>query len=93
MSGAFDLRVPLEVNLSHGTSWAAAKGDDPAEHWFEDVADHLGPAYLRYSFTKGTEQEVAFLVRTLGLEPECGCSTSGAVRAAMPSRWPSGASG
>ena len=25
MSGAFDLRVPLEVNLSHGTSWAAAK--------------------------------------------------------------------
>jgi DNA polymerase I len=26
MSGAFDLRVPLEVNLSHGTSWAAAKG-------------------------------------------------------------------
>ena len=26
MSGAFDLRVPLEINLSHGTSWAAAKG-------------------------------------------------------------------
>ncbi|MFN7148950.1 MAG: DNA polymerase I [Microthrixaceae bacterium] len=26
MSGAFDLRVPLEVNLSHGGSWAAAKG-------------------------------------------------------------------
>ena len=26
MSGAFDLRVPLEVNLSHGPSWAAAKG-------------------------------------------------------------------
>jgi DNA polymerase-1 len=25
MSGAFDLRVPLEVNLSHGSSWAAAK--------------------------------------------------------------------
>ena len=22
---AFDLRVPLEVNLSHGPSWAAAK--------------------------------------------------------------------
>ena len=21
------------------------------------IADHLGPAYLRYSFTKGTEQE------------------------------------
>jgi DNA polymerase-1 len=26
MSGAFDLRVPLEVNLSDGDSWAAAKG-------------------------------------------------------------------
>ena len=26
MSGAFDLRVPLEVHLSHGDSWAAAKG-------------------------------------------------------------------
>ena len=26
MSGAFDLSVPLAVNLSHGASWAAAKG-------------------------------------------------------------------
>jgi len=25
MSGAFDLKVPLEINLSHGDSWAAAK--------------------------------------------------------------------
>lgn len=38
-------------------------------HWFEDVADHLGEAYLRYSFTKGTDQEVAFLVDTLELLP------------------------
>ena len=38
-------------------------------HWFEDVADHLGGAYLRYSFTKGTDQEVDFLVDCLGLEP------------------------
>lgn len=38
-------------------------------HWFEDVADHLGAAYLRYSFTKGTEQEVEFLTVALGLEP------------------------
>lgn len=36
-------------------------------HWFEDVADHLGPAYLRYSFTMGTEQEVDFLMGALGL--------------------------
>ncbi len=41
----------------------------PPDHWFEDLADHLGDAYLRYSFTKGTEQEVGFLVDTLGLAP------------------------
>ncbi|MDQ1436879.1 MAG: hypothetical protein QOK43_508 [Acidimicrobiaceae bacterium] len=33
------------------------------------AAEFMGPAYLRYSFTKGTEQEVDFLVRTLNLEP------------------------
>ena len=38
-------------------------------HWFEAVADHLGRAYLRYSFTKGTDQEVDFLVGCLGLGP------------------------
>lgn len=38
-------------------------------HWFEALADHMGPAYLRYSFTKGTAQEVGFLVAELGLEP------------------------
>jgi SAM-dependent methyltransferase len=38
-------------------------------HWFEPLADHLGPAYLRYSFTKGTDQEVAFLVEALDLRP------------------------
>ena len=43
--------------------------DAPRDHWFEDLADHLGSAYLRYSFTKGTEQEVAFLVEALGLDP------------------------
>jgi len=37
-------------------------------HWFEPIADHLGAAYLRYSFTKGTSQEVDFVVETLGLE-------------------------
>jgi SAM-dependent methyltransferase len=39
------------------------------DHWFEPLADHLGAAYLRYSFTKGTEQEVAFLVDALELAP------------------------
>jgi SAM-dependent methyltransferase len=36
---------------------------------FEAIAEHAGRAYLRYSFTKGTEQEVDFLVPALGLEP------------------------
>jgi len=39
------------------------------DHWFEPVADHLGAAYLRYSFTKGTGQEVGFLLDELGLKP------------------------
>ena len=42
----------------------------PADHWFEAVADHLGAAYLRYSFTKGTAQEVEFLVGALDLGPD-----------------------
>ena len=37
------------------------------EHWFEGIADHLGSAYLRYSFTKGTVQEVDHLVAALAL--------------------------
>ena len=41
----------------------------PVDHWFEDVADHLGSAYLRYSFTKGTRQEIEFLMSALGLQP------------------------
>lgn len=40
-----------------------------ADHWFEPLAEHMGPAYLRYSFTKGTDQEVGFLVDALGLAP------------------------
>jgi SAM-dependent methyltransferase len=32
------------------------------------MADHLGSAYLRYSFTKGTANEVDFLVDVLGLD-------------------------
>ncbi|HET6963582.1 MAG TPA: methyltransferase domain-containing protein [Acidimicrobiales bacterium] len=36
---------------------------------FEAVAAHAGPAYLRYSFTKGTAQEVRFLLGALQLRP------------------------
>ncbi|MCU1461431.1 MAG: putative methyltransferase [Acidimicrobiales bacterium] len=38
-------------------------------HWFEALADHTGAAYLRYSFTRGTDQEIDFLLATLGLGP------------------------
>lgn len=33
------------------------------------MASHMGSAYLRYSFTKGTEQEADFLMDVLALEP------------------------
>jgi SAM-dependent methyltransferase len=39
------------------------------DHWFEDLADHLGSAYLRYSFTKGTVQEVDFILAETGVLP------------------------
>lgn len=38
-------------------------------HWFEPIADHLSDAYLRYSFTYGTENEVSCLYDLLGLSP------------------------
>jgi SAM-dependent methyltransferase len=39
------------------------------DHWFEPLADHMGHAYLRYSFTKGTVQEVDALMKALLLSP------------------------
>ncbi|MGD9996277.1 MAG: class I SAM-dependent methyltransferase [Ilumatobacteraceae bacterium] len=39
------------------------------DHWFEPIAQHLGGAYLRYSFTKGTRQEVDHVVAVTGLRP------------------------
>jgi SAM-dependent methyltransferase len=50
-----------------GDSSSAAGTSAPRHHWFEPLADFVGPAYLRYSFTKGTEQETAFLIDALGL--------------------------
>ncbi len=41
--------------------------ESPNEHWFESLADHLGSAYLRYSFTKGTTQEVEAICAITGL--------------------------
>lgn len=47
----------------------------PSGPWFNPIARHLGRAYWApgtgrvMAFTKGTEQEVGFLVEALGLEP------------------------
>lgn len=41
----------------------------PGRPYFEDVAEILGRAYLRYDFTRGADQEVAFLIELLRLEP------------------------
>lgn len=38
-------------------------------HWFEELADHMGSAYLRYSFTKGTAKEIDELLRRVPLAP------------------------
>lgn len=40
----------------------------PSGPWFNEIAKFLGKAYLRNAFTKGTEQEVDFLVDALGLD-------------------------
>ena len=38
----------------------------PGEPYFEPIGDRLGRAYLRYDFTKGSQQEVSFLTDLLG---------------------------
>ena len=43
--------------------------DHPGDPYFAPVGDYLGEAYLRYSFTKGTDQEVPFLLELLALKP------------------------
>src|SRR6266511_3124826 len=40
---------------------------EPEGSWLNPLARFVGPAYLRNAFTKGTEQEVAFLVDALAL--------------------------
>ena len=38
-------------------------------HFYERLADIVGPAYLRYSFARGTESEVSFVADALALGP------------------------
>src|SRR5919108_232362 len=69
--------MTTSIRLPYGGAWHDSavpppdrpdRPDEP-DHWFEPLADHLGRAYLRYSFTKGTEQEVGALVDALELLP------------------------
>lgn len=46
----------------------ARRATGEPDHWFEPLAEHLGSAYLRYSFTKGTVQEIDHLVTVLELD-------------------------
>ena len=54
------------------------------DHWFEELADHMGAAYLRYSFPKGTVKEVDELLRRVPLEPGAKCNEQGRAVAAEP---------
>lgn len=38
----------------------------PGEPYFRSIGDRLGRAYLRYDFTKGTAQEIDFLISLIG---------------------------
>ena len=55
--------------MTAGAPHDGGVGSAIESHWFEAMAEFMGPAYLRYSFTKGTEQEVAFLSDALDLQP------------------------
>jgi SAM-dependent methyltransferase len=39
----------------------------PGDPYFAEIGERLGRAYLRYSFTKGTDQEIEFLLNVLEL--------------------------
>jgi len=47
----------------------SAKVAAPSADWYRPLAAHLGAAYLRYSFTKGTAQETEFLCDVLRIGP------------------------
>ena len=56
------------MGLTPWDAWTVSDPEAPRDrHWFEPMAEHMGAAYLRYSFTRGTTQEVDFLIEELGL--------------------------
>ena len=79
-----------------GSTWSPPGSDpdgaDPRrDHWFEDLADHLGAAYDRYAYTKGTVQEVDHVVAQLGIVPgarvlDVGCGPGRHARVSWPTR-------
>jgi SAM-dependent methyltransferase len=69
---ATDQHQPSGHPIPGTTAPDAVPAAGGSRHWFEDVADHLGGAYLRYSFTRGTAREVDALWDVLGLHPGCG---------------------
>jgi SAM-dependent methyltransferase len=62
-------RGPQRVCATHRQTDAVNVPPVPEDNWFNPVAEFLGTAYLRNAFTKGTEQEVEYLLGALGLEP------------------------
>ena len=68
-SAASPSTTPRTGRTSRRSGTARQPTEPLADHWFEPLAEHLGSAYLRYSFTKGTRQEVEFLCEALDLAP------------------------
>lgn len=60
--------MPEDVPTGAATN-TCSQGAGRTGREFEALAAHARDAYLRYSFTKGTEQEVAFLADLLALGP------------------------
>lgn len=75
------------------TGWSGPDGapveapePPPQGSFYRPIGDWQGAAYERNSFTKGTSQEVEFLVETLALDADCtlvdvGCGTGRHARA------------
>ena len=67
------LESTTSSRFAHPAMMASMSVEEPehegAAHWFEELADHMGPAYLRYSFTKGTAKEIDELLRRVSLDP------------------------